>query len=105
LEGIRFGNRAFDTGDVDTSLPGVEVLPLEERHLGRTEAVMIGERKERAIPLARDDRKEPAHLVLGEEGNLRERCGVLAGLHRPTVYVFCRIKARRGEIHTGAPGS
>ena len=63
LEGVGFGNRAFDAGYIDTSLPGMKVLLLEERHLRRTEAVMIGERKERAILRARDDCKEPAHLV------------------------------------------
>ncbi len=44
--------------------------------------MMIGQLKEGTITLPGDDRKEPAHLILGEEGNLGQWGGVLPGLHR-----------------------
>src|SRR5262249_43948870 len=42
---------------------------------------MIGQLKQGAIALASDDRKQPAHLILGEKGECREGCGVLRRLH------------------------
>jgi hypothetical protein len=49
---------------------------------------MIGQVKEGAVTLTGDDRKEPARLILDEEGNLRGRCGVLAWLHEADSIVL-----------------
>ena len=43
--------------------------------------MMGGQLQEGQVTLTGDDRKEPAHLVLGEKGNLGEWRGVLAVLH------------------------
>ena len=45
-------------------------VALEQRHFGGPQPVMIGQLKQGAVALARDDRKQPAHLVLGQEGDL-----------------------------------
>ena len=42
---------------------------------------MIRQLKQGAVTLTGDDRKEPAHLILGEEGNLGRWRSVLARLH------------------------
>ncbi len=49
--------------------------------LGGAEPVMIGQLKEGTVALARDDRKEPAHLVLGEEGEFGWGRGVRVWPH------------------------
>jgi hypothetical protein len=49
----------------------VYVTALEQRDFGGAQAVMIGQLKEGTVALPGDDRKEPAYLVLGEEGDLR----------------------------------
>jgi hypothetical protein len=85
LHGIGFGDGAFDTWDVNATLFLVEVITLQQGHFGGPQAVMIGELKQRPISFAVDDAEQPTHLILGEEGDLRKRCGVLAGFHRPTV--------------------
>ena len=43
--------------------------------------MMIGQLQEGTVTLAGDDRKEPAHLVLGEKGDRREGWGGLVRLH------------------------
>src|SRR2546428_9034415 len=82
LQGIGFGDGAFDPWDVEAALLLMDVVTLQQRHFGGPQTVMIGQLKEGAVTLPGDDRKEPAHLLLGEEGDLGRRCGVLAGLYK-----------------------
>ena len=93
MQGIGFGDGAFDPWDVDAALLLVDILALEQRHFGGPQPVMIGELKQGAITLARDDGKQPAHLVLGEEGDLGWWVASWRGFMSPTVYLFCRITA------------
>ena len=81
LHRIGFGDGAFDPRDVDPALLLVDIVTLEQRHFGGPQPVMIGQLKERAVALAGDDRQQPAHLVLGQEGDVGWWRGVLAGLH------------------------
>jgi hypothetical protein len=48
---------------------------------------MIGQLEEGPVTLPGDDRKEPAHLVLGEEGDFGQWRGVLTWLHEPDSIV------------------
>ena len=43
--------------------------------------MMIGQLKQGAVTLPGDDRQEPAHLILGEEGDLGWGRSVLAWPH------------------------
>jgi len=69
LQGIGFGDGAFDAWDINAALLRVHVVTLEQRHFGGPEAVMIGQLKEGTVTLAGDDGKQPAHLVLSEKGD------------------------------------
>src|SRR4030095_12573131 len=81
LQGIGFGDGAFDPWDIDAALLRVHVVTLEQRHFGGSQPVMIGQLKQGAVALVTDDGKQPAHLVLGEKGNCWWCSRVLAVLH------------------------
>ena len=85
--------REFDTRNVNAALLRVHIVTLEQRHFRGPQPVMIGQLKEGTIALAGNDGKQPAHLVLSEEGDLGEWRGALAWLHEadsiPVLSDFC----------------
>src|SRR5712664_3041663 len=58
---------------------------------------MIGQLKEGTVALAGDDRKQPAHLVLGEKGDLRWGRSVRAWLHASDSLPVLSEKGHRRE--------
>ena len=74
--------------DVDAALPGMDVIALQQRHLGSSWAVMVGQVEERPVPLVFDDDKGTAPLVLGEKRN------ILTFQFRHLAQVVCGAQGR-----------
>ena len=81
LQGRGVCERAFDPRDVKAAVLRVHGIALEQRHFGGPSPVMRGQLQEDTVALARDDRKQPAHLILGEKGDCREGWSVLVRRH------------------------